>query len=60
MEPVHLVQDEWAHEVVSSTRIRALIAKGELGQAAALLGRPHEVRGSRGRPRKAWSLARPL
>jgi riboflavin kinase / FMN adenylyltransferase len=45
VEPVHLVQDELAHEVVSSTRIRALIAKGELVEAAALLGRPHEVRG---------------
>jgi len=45
VEPIHLVQDEWAHEVISSTRIRALIAKGELDQAAALLGRPHEVRG---------------
>ncbi len=43
--PIHLVQDEREHEVVSSTRIRALIAKGELDQAAALLGRPHEVRG---------------
>jgi len=45
VEPVHLVQDVFAHEVVSSTRIRALIAKGELTEAAALLGRPHEVRG---------------
>jgi riboflavin kinase/FMN adenylyltransferase len=31
--------------VVSSTRIRALIAKGEHSEASALLGRPHEVRG---------------
>jgi riboflavin kinase/FMN adenylyltransferase len=45
VEPVHLVADEWAHMVVSSTRIRALIATGELAEAAALLGRPHEVRG---------------
>ena len=45
VEPVHLVEDVVAHEVVSSTRIRALIAKGELTEAAALLGRPHEVRG---------------
>jgi riboflavin kinase/FMN adenylyltransferase len=45
VEPVHLVSDERAHEIVSSTRIRALIAKGELNEAAALLGRPHEVRG---------------
>jgi riboflavin kinase/FMN adenylyltransferase len=45
VEPVHLVSDERAHEVVSSTRIRSLIAKGDLSEAAALLGRPHEVRG---------------
>ncbi len=46
VEPVHLVSDAGAGEVVSSTRIRALIAKGELAEAAALLGRPHEVRGT--------------
>ncbi len=46
VEPVHLVSDTRAREVVSSTRIRALIAKGELAEAAALLGRPHEVRGT--------------
>lgn len=45
VEPVHLVSDRWAHEIVSSTRIRALVAGGDLAQAAALLGRPHEVRG---------------
>jgi len=45
VEPVHLVSDESSHEVVSSTRIRALIGKGELDDAAALLGRRHEVRG---------------
>jgi riboflavin kinase/FMN adenylyltransferase len=45
VEPVHLVSDEPTAEIVSSTRIRALIAKGELAEAAALLGRPHEVRG---------------
>jgi riboflavin kinase/FMN adenylyltransferase len=45
VEPVHLVSDDHAHEVVSSTRIRGLIAHGELSEAAALLGRPHEVRG---------------
>lgn len=45
VDPVHLASDARGHEVVSSTRIRALIAKGELGEAAALLGRPHEVRG---------------
>ncbi len=45
VEPVHLVSDEREHEVVSSTRIRSLIARGKLSDAAALLGRPHEVRG---------------
>jgi riboflavin kinase / FMN adenylyltransferase len=32
-------------EPVSSTRIRALIAAGDVAGAALLLGRPHEVRG---------------
>jgi riboflavin kinase / FMN adenylyltransferase len=32
-------------EAVSSTRIRALLAEGDVEVAAALLGRPHEVRG---------------
>ncbi len=32
--------------VVSSTRIRALIAAGDVEGAAGLLGRPHQVRGS--------------
>jgi riboflavin kinase / FMN adenylyltransferase len=32
-------------EPVSSTRIRALIAAGDVAKAALLLGRPHEVRG---------------
>lgn len=32
-------------EVISSTRIRALVAAGDVGGAAALLGRPHQVRG---------------
>jgi riboflavin kinase/FMN adenylyltransferase len=31
---------------VSSTRIRALLHDGEVGEAAKLLGRPHEVRGA--------------
>jgi riboflavin kinase/FMN adenylyltransferase len=30
---------------VSSTRIRELLTAGEVGEAAALLGRPHQVRG---------------
>ncbi|MGD1011959.1 MAG: adenylyltransferase/cytidyltransferase family protein [Acidimicrobiales bacterium] len=45
VEPFHLISDEWADEIVSSTRIRALIARGRLGEAAVLLGRLHEVRG---------------
>ncbi len=32
-------------EAVSSTRIRALLAEGDVEGAARLLGRPHEVRG---------------
>jgi riboflavin kinase / FMN adenylyltransferase len=32
-------------QVVSSTRIRALVAAGDVARAAALLTRPHEVRG---------------
>ena len=35
--------------VVSSTRIRRLVADGEVEAAAALLGRAHEVRGTVGR-----------
>lgn len=45
VEPVHLVSDEWEHKIVSSTRIRGLIAAGELAEAHALLGRAHEVHG---------------
>jgi riboflavin kinase / FMN adenylyltransferase len=33
------------HDAVSSTRIRALLAEGDVEEAAQLLGRPHEVRG---------------
>jgi riboflavin kinase/FMN adenylyltransferase len=32
-------------DAVSSTRIRTLVAEGDVEAAAALLGRPHEVRG---------------
>ena len=41
------------HEPYSSTRIRELLAEGDVAGAAELLGRPHEVRGTvvRGRPR---------
>jgi len=36
---------EYDGEIVSSSRIRSLIAAGELGRAATLLGAPHELRG---------------
>ena len=43
---ISLVADETLeHEVVSSTRIRALLQDGAVSEAAELLGRPHEVRG---------------
>jgi len=42
--PFDLVADSH-DQVISSTRIRTLIAAGDLVQARALLGRPHEVRG---------------
>lgn len=32
-------------EPISSTRIRRLLAEGAVGEAASLLGRPHQVRG---------------
>lgn len=38
--------DDPAHSRYSSTRIRKYIAEGEVDQAAAELGRPHEVRGA--------------
>ncbi len=44
--PFELVDDEARHEVVSSTRIRRLVARGALAEAAALLARPYEVRGT--------------
>jgi riboflavin kinase/FMN adenylyltransferase len=40
-----LVDDEEAHQVVSSTRIRAELSAGRVEEAARLLGRHHEVRG---------------
>ena len=40
-----LVTEDATRSVVSSARIRSLIAAGELDAAARLLGRPHEVRG---------------
>ena len=45
VEPSELVTDSVAGEVVSSTRIRRLVAEADLAEAARLLGRPHEVRG---------------
>lgn len=42
---INLVADEAESEVVSSTRIRGLLAAGDVAGAAKLLGRPHEVRG---------------
>ena len=41
-----LIDDEDAHEVVSSTRIRRLLQEGDVEHAALLLGRAHEVRGT--------------
>jgi riboflavin kinase/FMN adenylyltransferase len=37
-------EDE-THEAYSSTRIRRLLAAGDVASASAMLGRPHEVRG---------------
>jgi riboflavin kinase/FMN adenylyltransferase len=34
-----------AGEPISSTRVRSLVAEGRVAEAAALLGRPHQVRG---------------
>ncbi|MGO9559043.1 MAG: adenylyltransferase/cytidyltransferase family protein [Acidimicrobiales bacterium] len=45
VEPFDLVEDTDAHEIVSSTRIRALISVADLEGAARLLGRLHEARG---------------
>jgi riboflavin kinase/FMN adenylyltransferase len=46
VQGVRLVGDDAdGGEVVSSTRIRQLLAAGDVEGAAVLLGRPHEVRG---------------
>lgn len=45
VEPVSLLSPD-SGPVVSSTRIRRLIAEGDVAAAAALLGRPHQVRGT--------------
>lgn len=42
---MRLFSDGLDKEPVSSTRIRTLIAEGAVGEAASLLGRPHQVRG---------------
>lgn len=39
------LEDDGSGDVVSSTRIRRLVAAGDVGAAARLLGRPHQVRG---------------
>jgi riboflavin kinase/FMN adenylyltransferase len=43
---ISLLADDAAGEPVSSTRIRRLLAAGDVVSASALLGRPHEVRGT--------------
>jgi riboflavin kinase / FMN adenylyltransferase len=46
VRPVELVAgSEGGETPVSSTRIRRMIAEGDVTAAAALLGRPHQVRG---------------
>jgi riboflavin kinase/FMN adenylyltransferase len=39
------LEEDGSRYVVSSTRIRQLLAAGDVSAAAALLGRPHQVRG---------------
>jgi riboflavin kinase / FMN adenylyltransferase len=43
VRPVRLVED--SGEVISSTRIRELLRRGRVGEAATLLGRPHRIDG---------------
>ncbi len=42
---LRLFSDGLDKDPISSTRIRALLAQGSVGEAASLLGRPHQVRG---------------
>ena len=42
---VILVSEDPGGKPISSTRIRALLSEGRVREAAALLGRPHQVRG---------------
>ena len=55
------VEGEASGAPYSSTRIRELLAKGDVAEAARLLGRPHEVRGvvERGDQRGAEHLGMP-
>ncbi|MDR3649465.1 MAG: bifunctional riboflavin kinase/FAD synthetase [Acidimicrobiales bacterium] len=39
------LEEDPSEQVVSSTRIRELLTSGDVATAAALLGRPHQVRG---------------
>ena len=41
-----LIGDEQSHTEISSTRIRSLLVAGSVEEAALLLGRSHEVRGT--------------
>ena len=43
---VTLFESDQLGGVMSSTRIRALLIEGEVAQAATLLGRPYEIRGT--------------
>jgi riboflavin kinase/FMN adenylyltransferase len=45
VHPVELVAGGGGDAPVSSTRIRRMIAEGDVTTAAAMLGRPHQVRG---------------
>ncbi|MBV9659752.1 MAG: bifunctional riboflavin kinase/FAD synthetase [Acidimicrobiales bacterium] len=42
---IRLFSDGLDRDPISSTRIRSLLAEGAVGEAASLLGRPHQVRG---------------
>jgi riboflavin kinase/FMN adenylyltransferase len=46
VEGLELVSTEAGGAVISSTAIRSLLAEGDARGAAAMLGRPHEVRGT--------------
>lgn len=57
---VELVADDLGdgNDVVSSSRVRALISSGKLAEATRLLGRPHEVRATEGLPSRATAAGR--